>query len=119
GGPAWHGTRRLRCHRRGGSASALGSAGGRGGEERAQGVSGSRRLAAVARATPGAPGAPVIAPWSFYGALAVIAWVYVGYPVVRGIMAMLRRKPVARRSVEPPVSLIICAYNDERDIRPT
>jgi cellulose synthase/poly-beta-1,6-N-acetylglucosamine synthase-like glycosyltransferase len=59
----------------------------------------------------------VIAEWSFVGALAVIAWVYVGYPVALGIVAALRRKPVARRPVEPAVSLIICAYNEERDIR--
>jgi cellulose synthase/poly-beta-1,6-N-acetylglucosamine synthase-like glycosyltransferase len=59
----------------------------------------------------------VIAKMSFYGALAVIAWVYVGYPVVLGLVAMLRRRPVNRRAVHPKVSLIICAYNEERDIR--
>jgi len=59
----------------------------------------------------------VIAELSFFGALAVIAWVYVGYPVVLGLMATLRRKRVDRRPFEPPVSLIICAYNEERDIR--
>jgi cellulose synthase/poly-beta-1,6-N-acetylglucosamine synthase-like glycosyltransferase len=59
----------------------------------------------------------VIAEMSFYGALAVIAWVYVGYPVVLGLVATLRRRPVNRRAVHPDVSLIICAYNEERDIR--
>jgi cellulose synthase/poly-beta-1,6-N-acetylglucosamine synthase-like glycosyltransferase len=59
----------------------------------------------------------IAAEWAFFGALAVIAWVYAGYPVSLGIMATLRRKPVGRRPVEPPVSLIICAYNEERDIR--
>ena len=42
---------------------------------------------------------------------------YVGYPVVLGLVAMLRRRPVNRRAVHPTVSLIICAYNEERDIR--
>src|SRR5262249_8055931 len=30
---------------------------------------------------------------------------------------MLRRRAVPRRAIEPSVSLIICAYNEERDIR--
>jgi cellulose synthase/poly-beta-1,6-N-acetylglucosamine synthase-like glycosyltransferase len=59
----------------------------------------------------------VIAQLSFFGAVAVIAWVYVGYPIVLGIVAWLRSKPVGRQPVEPPVSLVICAYNEERDIR--
>jgi hypothetical protein len=59
----------------------------------------------------------VIAEISFFGALAVIAWVYIGYPVVLWAVAMLRRRPVHRRAIEPSVSLIICAYNEERDIR--
>jgi cellulose synthase/poly-beta-1,6-N-acetylglucosamine synthase-like glycosyltransferase len=31
-------------------------------------------------------------------------------------MATLRRKPVRRAAVTPPVSIVICAYNEERDI---
>lgn len=50
-------------------------------------------------------------------ALAVIGWVYLGYPVVLGIVAWLREKPVARAAVTPPVTIVICAYNEERDIR--
>ena len=53
---------------------------------------------------------------AFAGALAVIVWVYVGYPIVLAAMAWIRRKPVARRPVTPQVSLVICAYNEERDI---
>jgi cellulose synthase/poly-beta-1,6-N-acetylglucosamine synthase-like glycosyltransferase len=51
------------------------------------------------------------------GALGVIVWVYVGYPAVLGIVAWLRRRPVARAAVTPPVTIVICAYNEERDIR--
>jgi hypothetical protein len=51
------------------------------------------------------------------GAIGVIVWVYVGYPIALGIMAALRKKPVARGAYTPDVSLIICAYNEERDIR--
>ena len=50
-------------------------------------------------------------------AIGVIVWVYVGYPIVLGIVAALRRKPVARGAYTPDVSLVICAYNEERDIR--
>jgi len=53
----------------------------------------------------------------FAAALGLIVWVYVGYPVVLGVAAVLRRRPVRRAPVEPPVSLVICAYNEERDIR--
>jgi cellulose synthase/poly-beta-1,6-N-acetylglucosamine synthase-like glycosyltransferase len=50
-------------------------------------------------------------------ALGVIVWVYVGYPVVLAAVAWLRRKPVARAPVTPDVTLVVCAYNEERDIR--
>jgi cellulose synthase/poly-beta-1,6-N-acetylglucosamine synthase-like glycosyltransferase len=58
----------------------------------------------------------VIAEVAFFGGLAVIAWVYAGYPVLLGIAATLRRKAVERRAIEATVSVIICAYNEERDI---
>jgi hypothetical protein len=53
----------------------------------------------------------------FSAALGVIVWVYVGYPIVLWATAQLRRKPVRRAAVTPPVSVVICAYNEERDIR--
>jgi cellulose synthase/poly-beta-1,6-N-acetylglucosamine synthase-like glycosyltransferase len=53
----------------------------------------------------------------FAVALGVIVWVYVGYPVVLGLVASVRRKPVARAPVTPEVTLVIAAYNEERDIR--
>jgi cellulose synthase/poly-beta-1,6-N-acetylglucosamine synthase-like glycosyltransferase len=51
------------------------------------------------------------------GAVAVIAWVYVGYPVVLAVAALVRRRTVARAAVEPSVSLVICAYNEAKTIR--
>lgn len=59
----------------------------------------------------------MIAAILFWGALAVIAWVYVGYPVVLGLAARLGRRPVRKASITPTVSLIICAYNEAKDIR--
>ncbi len=54
---------------------------------------------------------------AFYGALGVIAWVYLGYPIALWATALVRNKPVRRGPIRPMVSLIICAYNEERDIR--
>jgi cellulose synthase/poly-beta-1,6-N-acetylglucosamine synthase-like glycosyltransferase len=53
----------------------------------------------------------------FLLALAVIAWVYVGYGLVLWIASMVRARPVRRRPIEPTVSLIICAYNEAANIR--
>jgi hypothetical protein len=53
----------------------------------------------------------------FWGALGVIGWVYLGYPLVLWAVATVRRRPVRRASIEPTVSMIICAYNEARDIR--
>ena len=53
----------------------------------------------------------------FILALGVIVWVYVGYPIVLGLVAQVRRKPVARGHFTPDVTLVIAAYNEERDIR--
>src|SRR5262249_54014350 len=109
-GAAGHGLRRLRRDRRRGTAGPLAPDGGRRRQERGEGVPRPWRMAAAASAVAGAPGAQVIAEISFFGALGVIAWVYIGYPVVLGVVAMMRRRPVRRRAIEPPVSLIICAY---------
>src|SRR5262249_11738296 len=89
----------------------------RGGEERRQGVPRPRRLAAAAPAPAGLAGALVIAEISFFGALAVIAWVYIGYPVVLWAVAMVRRQRAGGRASEPSVRVVIGAYSEERDTR--
>jgi glycosyltransferase involved in cell wall biosynthesis len=53
----------------------------------------------------------------FLLAAGVIVWVYVGYPLVLAIVARLRRRPVRRAPIEPSVTLIVCAYNEEATIR--
>jgi cellulose synthase/poly-beta-1,6-N-acetylglucosamine synthase-like glycosyltransferase len=53
----------------------------------------------------------------FVGILGVVAWVYVGYPLVLWAAATLRGRPVRRAAIEPTVSIIICAYNEAGDIR--
>lgn len=46
-----------------------------------------------------------------------ILYVYIGYPLLVFIVARLRSRTVAKRKIEPSVSIIITAYNEERDIR--
>src|SRR6185436_17446219 len=91
GDPTWPRARGLRGHRQRRAPGALAHAGGRGGEERGQGMSRRARVAAAPRAAPRVEGARLMAFAVLLGALAVIAWVYVGYPVVLGMLAWARR----------------------------
>jgi cellulose synthase/poly-beta-1,6-N-acetylglucosamine synthase-like glycosyltransferase len=52
----------------------------------------------------------------FWSSLAVVAYAYVGYPVLAYAMSRLFGRPVRRADITPSVSLIIAAYNEERDI---
>jgi len=48
--------------------------------------------------------------------VALIAYTYVGYPVLIFILSRLIERPVRRAAITPKVSLIIAAYNEEQDI---
>ncbi|HKS43220.1 MAG TPA: glycosyltransferase family 2 protein [Blastocatellia bacterium] len=52
----------------------------------------------------------------FISMLALIAYTYVGYPVLVYLLSRLFEKPVRRADITPTVSVIIAAYNEERDI---
>lgn len=52
----------------------------------------------------------------FWIAVAAIAYTYAGYPLLLILISKLRSKPVLRRALTPPVTVIIAAYNEERDI---
>jgi glycosyltransferase involved in cell wall biosynthesis len=58
----------------------------------------------------------MIAETVFWGSLAVIAYVYVGYPVLILVLSRLRPRPARRAPYEPSVSFIIAAYNEEKAI---
>lgn len=45
-----------------------------------------------------------------------IFYTYAGYPILLAILGRLRAKPIRRAEWTPTVSLIIAAYNEERDI---
>ena len=68
----------------------------------------------------------VIVAVVFWSSLAAVAWTYVGYPLL--LLALARLRPRARRSqrsqhpgegppLEPTVTVIISAYNEEKAIR--
>ena len=48
----------------------------------------------------------------FFAALAVVAYVYFGYPALLAVRARLRPRPVRRGPVRPRISVIIAAYNE-------
>jgi cellulose synthase/poly-beta-1,6-N-acetylglucosamine synthase-like glycosyltransferase len=51
--------------------------------------------------------------WFFLG---LIWYIYIGYPLLMGIIAKIWSHPVRFANITPRVSLIICAYNEENVI---
>ena len=49
----------------------------------------------------------------FWASLGGLAWTHVGYPVAAATLARLRRRPVARQDIEPTVTLIVPAHDEE------
>jgi glycosyltransferase involved in cell wall biosynthesis len=49
----------------------------------------------------------------FWASAAGLAWTHVGYPVAAAALTRLRRRPVAKRDIEPTVALIVPAHNEE------
>src|SRR5262247_2004896 len=58
----------------------------------------------------------LIAQVVFVAAMAMIAFTYVGYPALMFALSIVFRRPVRRDDITPRVSVIIAAYNEERDI---
>ncbi len=48
--------------------------------------------------------------------LALIAYTYVGYPALIYLLSRMFARPVRRAEITPKVSVIIAAYNEQRDI---
>lgn len=53
----------------------------------------------------------------FWAGVGLVFYVYFGYPILVYIVSRLFPKPVNRADFEPQVSIIITAYNEEKDIR--
>ena len=52
----------------------------------------------------------------FWLSVAAVAYAYVGYPLLLTLFSKIRPKPVRSREWTPAVSVIIAAYNEERDL---
>src|ERR1044072_1080207 len=52
----------------------------------------------------------------FWASAAALLYAYAGYPVLVWVVARLRPRPVRRAAVEPTVTVLITAYNEERDL---
>lgn len=53
----------------------------------------------------------------FWVSVGLIFYVYLGYPILAYLISRAFPKNVKRAEIEPTVSIIITAYNEERDIR--
>ena len=49
----------------------------------------------------------------FWGSLGALAWTHVGYPVAATVASRLRPRPVRKGDVQPRVSVIVAAWNEE------
>lgn len=58
----------------------------------------------------------MVAQVVFVAAMAIIAFVYAGYPALMFALSFILKRPVRRDVITPRVSVIIAAYNEERDI---
>ena len=54
--------------------------------------------------------------WIFWGSIFCIFYAYFGYPLSLVLIGFFRRKVVEKKQVEPLVTMIITAYNEERRI---
>ena len=52
----------------------------------------------------------------FWTLLGLVCWTYVGYPLLLGVLSRLSRRTLKREPIEPNVTLIIAAFNEEKDI---
>ncbi len=52
----------------------------------------------------------------FWLAVTLIVYAYAGYPLVLGVVALLRPRAVAKAEVTPQVTFIVTAYNEEKRI---
>jgi len=53
---------------------------------------------------------------AFWLSLAVIIYVYAGFPLLAAMVGKLRNRRVRKRPIKPKISLIIAAYNEEDSI---
>jgi len=55
----------------------------------------------------------LLAKVAFWGAGAALAWTHVGYPLAAAALARVRERPVRRGELEPTVSVVVAAHDEE------
>ena len=55
----------------------------------------------------------MIAKIVFWGSAAAIAWTQAGYPVAAALLARVRSRPVRKGELEPTVTLVVAAHDEE------
>ena len=53
----------------------------------------------------------------FWASLGTLAYIFFGFVALLGIVAVFKHRPVCKRDITPSVSLILCAFNEEKHIR--
>jgi cellulose synthase/poly-beta-1,6-N-acetylglucosamine synthase-like glycosyltransferase len=53
---------------------------------------------------------------AFVVSLGVVGWVYLGYPLLLGLLGRLRPRPRRRAPMQPSVSVVVAAYDEENQI---
>jgi cellulose synthase/poly-beta-1,6-N-acetylglucosamine synthase-like glycosyltransferase len=59
----------------------------------------------------------LIAKCAFWISVVTLTYTYLGYPVLVWLMSRFRERTVRRGAIEPTVSIIITAYNEERNLK--
>ena len=49
----------------------------------------------------------------FWGSLGALAWTHAGYPLAASALARVRSRPVRKSDIEPTVTFIVAAHNEE------
>jgi biofilm PGA synthesis N-glycosyltransferase PgaC len=57
-----------------------------------------------------------VAGWVFWGSAILLAYVYFGYPLLAAVRARFSRRPRYRAPIEPFVSIVVIANNEEERI---
>jgi cellulose synthase/poly-beta-1,6-N-acetylglucosamine synthase-like glycosyltransferase len=52
----------------------------------------------------------------FWGSLGALGWAHVGYPLTAAALARVRGRPVRKGEIEPTVTLVIAAHDEEKVI---
>ena len=58
-------------------------------------------------------------PFVFFVSLIGLVYIYIGYPFLIFILGKIFSKPIFKDEIHVPVTILIAAYNEERDIEAT